>query len=135
MDKPTSKRLKIMIIEDEEDILTLYNDYLISRGHQVIIKSESGDSIMTEIERETPDVNLIDYRLLSNTSGIDVAIEILNKIPSAAIVFITAYESLSREIPKHPMFYEKIEVLLKPVKLSQIENSMLELVNKNKPSG
>ena len=39
-----------MIIEDEEDILTLYNDYLISRGNQVVIKSESGDSIMTEIE-------------------------------------------------------------------------------------
>jgi DNA-binding NtrC family response regulator len=136
MDKPTSKRLKIMIIEDEEDILTLYNDYLISRGHQVVIKSESGDSIMTEIERETPDVYLIDYRLLSNTNGIDVAIEILNKVPSAAIVFITAYEPLSREIPKHPMLYEKkIEVLLKPVKLNKIENSMLELVNKNTPSG
>ena len=30
------QRLKVMIIEDEEDILTLYNDYLSSKGYDVI---------------------------------------------------------------------------------------------------
>jgi hypothetical protein len=27
-----------MIVNDEEDILTLYNDYLSSKGHQVVSK-------------------------------------------------------------------------------------------------
>jgi DNA-binding NtrC family response regulator len=126
------KRLKIVIVEDEEDILTLYNDYLSGKGHQVINRYLSTDSIMTDLEKETPDVYLIDYRLPGNKNGIDIAIEILNKIPSAPILFITADEYQHREISKNPIFYDKnIEILLKPVKLDQIESSMLNLVNEN----
>lgn len=32
-----------MILEDEEDILTLYNDYLSSKGHKVVIKYKSAN--------------------------------------------------------------------------------------------
>jgi len=131
MDKPTSKRLKIMIIEDEEDILTLYNDYLISRGHQVVIKPESGDSIMSDFEKDMPDVYLIDYRLPGNKNGIDVATEKLSKFPKAAILFITAHEPLCSEISKLPEFHDNnVEVLTKPVKLYRMETAMLNLVNK-----
>jgi DNA-binding NtrC family response regulator len=132
MEETTKDRLKIMIIEDEEDILILYNDYLSSKGHQVINRYLNADSIMSDIEKDTPDIYLIDYRLLGNKNGIDAAIEILNKFPSAPKVFITAFELLDREISKHPIFYDKnIDVLLKPVKLNEIENSMLNLLNKN----
>jgi DNA-binding NtrC family response regulator len=126
MEETTRDRLKIMIIEDEEDILILYNDYLSSKGHQVINRYLNADSIMSDIEKDTPDIYLIDYRLLGNKNGIDAAIEILNKFPSSPIVFITAFELLDREISNHPIFYDKnIDVLLKPVKLNEIENSML----------
>lgn len=132
MEETTRDRLKIMIIEDEEDILILYNDYLSSKGHQVINRYLNADSIMSDIEKDTPDIYLIDYRLLGNKNGIDTAIEILNKFPSSPIVFITAFELLDREISNHPIFYDKnIDVLLKPVKLNEIENSMLNLLNKN----
>ena len=47
-----------------------------------------------------PDIYLIDYRLPGNKNGIDVATEILNKFPSASILFITAYELLLRDINK-----------------------------------
>jgi FixJ family two-component response regulator len=50
----TKKRLKIMILEDEEDILTLYNDYLSSKGHQVVNKYKSTNNILYDIEKETP---------------------------------------------------------------------------------
>lgn len=121
-----------MIVEDEEDILTLYNDYLSGKGHQVVNRYLSTDSIMNDLEKETPDVYLIDYRLPGNKNGIDIAIEILNKFPSAPILFITADEYQHREISKNPIFYYKnIEILLKPVKLDQIESSMLNLVNEN----
>lgn len=117
MEETTRDRLKIMIIEDEEDILILYNDYLSSKGHQVINRYLNADSIMSDIEKDTPDIYLIDYRLLGNKNGIDTAIEILNKFPSSPIVFITAFELLDREISNHPIFYDKnIDVLLKPRK-------------------
>jgi len=132
MRETTKEGIKIMIIEDEEDILILYNDYLSSKGHQVVNRYLNADSIITDIEKETPDVYLIDYRLPGNKNGIDVAIEILNKYPSSPILFITAFEPLDREISKHPIFYDKkLDVLLKPIKLDEIENSILNLVNSN----
>ena len=120
-----------MIIEDEEDNLNIYNEYLSYKGHEVVNTSSRADSTMTDIEKDTPDVYLIDYRLPGNKNGIEVATEILNKFPKAPILFITAHESLRNEMSKLPKFYDKnIEFLTKPVKLYRMESSMLNLVNK-----
>ena len=74
---------------------------------------------------ECPDAYIIDYRLLGNMNGVEVAIEILKKFPSASIIFVTAVELLDQEISKHNIFCDKnIEVLVKPVKLGQIQNSL-----------
>jgi DNA-binding NtrC family response regulator len=123
--------LKIMIIDDEEDILTLYNDYLSSKGYDVVSRYTSGNHIMTDLEKHNPDIYLIDSRLPGKKSGTDIAIEILDKNPSAPILFITADQDQHRQITKNPTFNDKkVDILLKPVKLDQIENSILNLVNK-----
>jgi len=120
-----------MIVEDEEDILTLYNDFLSGKGHDVTTMYLNGDVIIKEVDAAKYEIYLIDYRLPGNKNGIDIAIEILNKFPSAPILFITAYENLHKEIAKNPVFYDKnVQVLLKPVKLDKIESAMVSLVNK-----
>ena len=66
-------------------------------------------------------------------NGIEVAVEILKKFPSACIIFITAFELLEQEISKHYIFSDKnIDVLLKPVKLNQIQNSLINLISRTK---
>lgn len=125
----TSKRLTIMILDDEEDILTLYSDYLSRKGHRVIKTYANADTLLNDIDIERPDVYIIDYRLPTNRNGIEVASEILKKFPTSRIMFITAFELLDHEISKHDIFSDKnIEVLIKPVKLRQIEDSLLSLV-------
>ena len=120
-----------MILDDEEDILKLYNDYLSSKGHRVIHTYVNSETILQDIDIECPDVYIIDYRLPGNMNGIDVAIEIFKKFPSANIIFITAFELLEQEISKHNIFYDKnIDVLIKPVKLDQIQNSLIHLLSK-----
>lgn len=52
-----------MIVEDEEDILTTYSDYLSNKGYHVIARYTRGDNIQTDLERYSPDVYLIDLRL------------------------------------------------------------------------
>lgn len=119
-----------MIIEDEEDILTLYNDYLSSKGYDVIARYTGANNIKTDIERQSADVYLIDSRLPGKKSGTDVATEILDANPSAPILFITADQSQPQQIEKNPTFHHKnIDILLKPVKLNEIEHSMLNLMN------
>ena len=121
----------IMILDDDEDILKLYSDYLSYKGHRVIHTYVNAETILQDIDIESPDLYIIDYRLLGNMNGIEVAIEIFKKFPFANIIFITAVELLEQEIAKHDIFYDKnIDVLLKPVKLDQIQNSLIHLLSR-----
>lgn len=121
----------IMILDDEEDILKLYGDFLTSKGHRVLRTYVNADTILTDIDIEPPDVYLIDYRLLGNMNGVEVAIEILKKFPAACIIFITAFELVRQQILRRDIFYGKnIDVLIKPVKLYHIQNSLISLINK-----
>jgi two-component system, cell cycle response regulator CpdR len=124
-----TKTYTIMILEDEEDILKLYNDYLSSKGHKILRTYLNAETILQDIDIEDPEVYIIDYKLPGPINGIQVAIEILKKFPSACIMFITAFELLGIEISKHDIFNNKnIEVLLKPLRLDRIQNCLLNLV-------
>ncbi|MGV8106985.1 MAG: response regulator [Nitrososphaerota archaeon] len=125
------KTYTIMILDDEEDILALYSDYLSNMGHRIMSTYVNADSILQDIDIEPPDVYIIDYRLPGNMNGIEVAIEILKKFPLACIIFITAFEMLEKELSKHDIFCDKkIDVLIKPIKLNRIQNSLLNLLQK-----
>src|SRR5687767_6142623 len=106
----------IMILDDEEDILTLYSDYLSNMGHRILSTYVNADSILQDIGIEPPDIYIIDYRLPGNMNGVEVAIEILKKYPLACIIFITAFEMLEKELSKQDIFCDKkIDVLIKPI--------------------
>ena len=131
MAKKEKKQINIMIIEDEQDILLLYKDYLLSRGHNVVATSTTANEIMSDYDRIRPDVAIIDYKLPSDKNGIDAAIQIIEKYPSAAILIVTAYETVSKQIAKISLFDNKrVEVLIKPLRLSQLESSIINIVNK-----
>ena len=125
------EKLKIMIIQGDEDNLSLYSDYLSRRGYHVIARYTKVDDILTDVEKEPPDVFVLNSRLPGNKSGTEVATEILNVYPSAPILFITADYGQPVQVKKHPKLRDKkIEVLIKPVKLENIEDIILNLVNK-----
>jgi DNA-binding NtrC family response regulator len=131
MTKRERKQFNIMIIEDEQDILLLYKDYLLSRGHKIVATSTTANEILSDYDRIQPDVAIIDYKLPDNKNGIDAAIQILDKYPSAAILIVTAYETVMKEIAKRSFFDNKrVEVLIKPLRLAQLETSIIDIVNK-----
>lgn len=131
MAKKEKKRLSIMIIEDEQDILLLYKDYLLSRGHNVVATSTTANEILSDYDRIRPDVAIIDYKLPNDNNGLDAALQILNKYPSAAILIVTAYETVTKEITKMPFLDNKrVEVLIKPLRLAQLENSIITITNR-----
>ena len=131
MAKKEKKHFSIMIIEDEQDILLLYKDYLLSRGHNVVATSTTANEIMSDYDRIRPDVAIIDYKLPANKNGIEAAIQIIEKYPSAAILIVTAYETVTKEIAKISLFDNKrVEVLIKPLRLAHLESSIANIVNK-----
>jgi DNA-binding response OmpR family regulator len=131
MNKESKRPLKIMIVEDDEDILTLYSDYLSKKGYHVIARYTKGNDIQTDLQKHSPDIYLINSLLPGQKNGTEIATEILNVYPSAPILFITADLNQHEEIQKNPVFRDKkVDVLLKPVKLNEIEHSIINLVNK-----
>lgn len=123
--------LKIMIVEDDEDILTLYSDYLSRKGYHVVARYTSGNNIKEDLESDPPDVFLIDSLLPGKKRGADVATEILDIYPEAPVLFVTADYQQPEQIQRNPLFRDKkVDVLIKPVKLREIEHSILNLVNK-----
>lgn len=130
MGKKEKKQLSIMIIEDEQDILLLYKDYLISKGHKVLATSTTANEIMSDYDRIKPDVAIIDYKLPTEKNGIDAATQILEKYPSAAIMIVTAYDTVKKEVANNSFFDNKrIGILIKPIRLSQLENSIINIAN------
>ena len=126
-----NEKLKILVVNDEADILMLYSDYFSNRGHQVLKTYLTAENVMDDIERERPNmyVYVIDHKLHGTKDGIDLATEILAKYPSSPILFVTANKYLESELSKHRIFDgKKLKVLLKPARLQQIENDMLDLV-------
>src|SRR4030095_15123806 len=129
MKKP--EKLKIMIIQGDDDNLSLYSDYLSKRGYRVIARYTKGNNILSDVEKQPPDVFILNSRLPGNKSGTEVATEILDVYPSAPILFVTADYGQPVQVQKHHKLRDKkVDVLVKPVKLEQIEHSILNLVNK-----
>ena len=131
MGKKEKRQLRIMIVEDEQDILLLYKDYLMSKGHKVLATSTTANEIMFDYDRIKPDVAIIDYKLPNEKNGIDAATQILDKYPTAAILIVTAYDTVKKEIANNSLFDNKrLEVLIKPLRLSELENSIINIANK-----
>jgi len=125
------EKLKIMIIQGDDDNLSLYSDYLSKKGYHVIARYTKGNNILSDVEKHPPDVFILNSRLPGNKSGMEVATEILDVYPSAPILFITADYGQPAAVKKLPKLRDKkVEILLKPVKLEQIENTISNLVSK-----
>ncbi|RPJ24407.1 MAG: response regulator [Nitrosopumilales archaeon] len=130
--KHNRRPLKVMIIEDEQDILLLYKDYLINRGHQVLVTSTSASEITSDYDKVKPDITIIDYKLPGKKDGIQAAAQIYSKYPSAAILIVTAYDTVIDEVSKNTIFENKnFNILIKPVKLFILESEMYKVLNSN----
>ena len=119
-------RVRIMIVEDEEDILVLYKDYLKRKGYSVIVSSTIADEIIDDFRKYTPDITIIDYKLPGNKNGLEAAKEILFSFPSARIIIITAFPNVKSEIKQDMFFADKnVDLLIKPVKLTQLAEAIV----------
>ena len=121
--------MKILIAEDEPDLLTQYKTILEEANHQVTIaedgeigislyseefnKISSGDSMQLPF-----DAVILDYQM-PNKNGLDVAKEILAMCPKQRIIFASAYvqETLADSITN---LKQIVELLQKPFGLQAL---------------
>lgn len=129
--KKKNKNIKIMIIEDELDILLLYKDYLNNKGFSVLATSTTANEALKDYENFYPHLIILDYNLPGKTNGLEASRQILKKNPNVPIIIVTAFDTVKTELSQDQFFTDKdIILLLKPIKLNILEHNIKNLLNK-----
>jgi DNA-binding response OmpR family regulator len=87
---------KILIVDDEKHIRSLYSDELREEGYEVATAPD-GNDIYNLIENEKPDVILLDIKL-ADSNGLDVLQQIRNRYYNLPVILCSAYGSFKVDI-------------------------------------
>jgi len=118
---------KVMIIEDEQDLLILYKDYLKKNGCNVMATSTTAEGVLTDYTSYRPDFLIMDYKLPGIRNGLQAAKEILIADSDAKIVILTAFDKVIEEVDCDKFFKGKnIKVVIKPIQMSQLRNLVIQ---------
>ena len=111
-----------MIIEDEEDLLILYKDYLRKNGCEVMATSTTAEEILLDYKSYRPDFLIMDYKLPGSKNGLQAAKEIFVADPRAKIIILTAFDEVKQEMKRDKYFEGKdIKIIIKPIQMSQLK--------------
>jgi CheY-like chemotaxis protein len=120
--------MKILIADDEPDLLSQFKMVLEDRGHAVVIASD-GESCVLAYSKEyakspehTFDAVVLDYSM-PKMNGLEVAKEILGLSPTQRIIFASAYvqETLVDSIKN---LKQIVELLQKPFSLQDLVDTI-----------
>ena len=124
-------RIKVIIIEDEQDLLYLYSEFLLMKGYSVIFTDTDTKNILNEYKKYKPDVIIIDHNLLDIKKDIEISM-ILNNFPNTSILMISDMAPFAQTNYNEQFFkYKRIEYIMEPVKLQVLEKSIKILDNNN----
>jgi DNA-binding response OmpR family regulator len=82
--------MKILVVDDEKNILKLYQAELEDEGYTVVT-ANSGREGLEVFDRETPDIVTLDI-LMPDMDGIQVLRQMKEKRPLVPIIMLTAYD-------------------------------------------
>lgn len=127
--------VKILIVEDELIIAEDVRNMLSSIGYEVIDVAMDFDDAVAILEKQKPDLILLDVNLNSHKDGIDLA-ELINEKHKIPFIFTTSYSdsaTINRAKNTNPVNY-----LVKPFKKEQlystIEMSLHAVSNSEHPT-
>lgn len=113
---PNTSAPKILVIDDEPEIVAFIRELLSNRGYDVVGLSDSREAAL-RVDSFRPDVCISDFRM-PYVSGSDLLEMIKKKDPHAEVIFLTAQDETSLAVDL--MKRGAIDYLLKPVELSQL---------------
>ena len=87
---------RILIVDDEEHIRTLYTLELEDEGHQVLAL-ETGEGLVEQIGAFDPDVVILDIKMVG-VSGLDVLQEVRSRYYDLPVILCSAYGSYKGDV-------------------------------------
>jgi putative nucleotidyltransferase with HDIG domain len=107
---------KILVVDDESEIVAFIRELLVSRGYEVLGLSDPREA-STQFDVFQPDACIFDFRMPHHT-GADLLDLVKQKDPKVEVIFLTAQDEASLAV--NLMKRGAMDFLLKPVELSQL---------------
>ena len=124
------KKLKILVVDDEEEILEALSALLSYLGHEVHIskKSEEAiDLIQQHINNSHFDLSILDYNIKGDKNGFDLALELKQIDPNLKVIISSGYIN---DVIRNFIKKESFEILEKPYTLEKLKKLLASLFNK-----
>ena len=99
--------IKVIIMEDEPDLLILYREFLLKKGYFIIFTDIKATNILNEYKKHKPDIIILDHNLHGERNGIEASKEVLKKFPDASILMISASSSITQTFHSEEVFKDK----------------------------
>ena len=120
---------KILIADDEEDILEIVADRLEFYGFEVQT-ARDGVECLEAIDRQVPDLLLLDIRM-PRLDGLEVLARLQQTRPELPVVVISA--STERQVAEDTLSRGAVDYLLKPFEPADLQEKVLRALKKEMP--
>jgi len=117
--------MKVLVIDDDQDVLEFLRAFFINLGHTVVLKDNGKDGLK-EIVLNPPDLVLLDI-MMPDKDGLSLLKEIKEVDREVSVAMITAYKDAERVIEAFRL--GALDCLLKPFNIDYIINTVLPKVN------
>jgi DNA-binding response OmpR family regulator len=113
---------KILVVDDEESIRTLYAEELGGEGHKVITTGKC-EEVSELISSEEVSVVVLDIRM-DDCDGLDLLQELRNDYPTTPIILNTAYDSYKDDVKSDAADY----YIVKSYDLTELKTRLADIM-------
>lgn len=125
----TDEKTKILVVDDEPDIVESLKHFLSFRGFDVV-GAYRGEDALNILDEENADAVLLDF-MMPGLNGADTARIIKQKHPSVKIIMVTGRSKESENISKENILEA---IFIKPLIVQDLYKKLLDIFSQKKES-
>ena len=112
---------KILVVDDEIEVVRLLKDFLTSKGYEVYMALNGAEAIAL-VKEVKPDIVLLDI-IMPGMGGIDTLKEIKKIDPTTAVIMITAV--IDEELANRAVKLGAFDYITKPINIDYLETCVM----------
>ena len=120
-----TKKPKLLVVDDERDICNFVKSFCEMRGFEVRT-AVNGDEAMLMLQKERPDVVILDIMMRSEREGLEYLPRIKKDLPSAKVLMVTGVEDAGTVESAKKLGAD--DYITKPLVLEYLESTVLKKI-------